>query len=77
MAGSGRSDGSRQPEHRPLSTFMCQPVERVRRLVHHINTRAAVNVNIDVSRAKQVGVASSYAGGNRFDCGDDPASIRS
>jgi hypothetical protein len=48
-----------------------QPVERVRRFVHHIKTRAAVDVNINVSRAKQIGVASGYAGGDRLDSGND------
>ena len=67
-----RGDGSREPGPHSLASFIHrQPVECFRCLVHHINTRAAVDMRIDVGRAKQIGIASGDANGNGLDGGDN------
>jgi hypothetical protein len=38
-----------------------QGIQHVRCIIHHIHARAAVNVRIDIGRAKQFGIASGNA----------------
>lgn len=50
-----------------------QRVQHLWGIIHHVHTRATVNVGIDIRRAKLVGIPGMHASWDRLDGGDNSA----
>ena len=62
-----RGDGGGQKCTHPFTRFMhCQSVQHVGRIIHDVHARAAVDVRIDIGRAKQLRIARRNARRNGF-----------
>ncbi|MNC54143.1 hypothetical protein D3C75_1036130 [compost metagenome] len=60
-------NGGGQPATHTFTRFVdCQPLEDAGVVIHHINPVAAVNMNVDVSWAKQFSITHQGARRNRL-----------